>query len=360
MINKAKSAKKYTTNDFKLFITLIFFVLLFVDALNGYLVVNKIINSGGVGSPSQLGRMLVFLYVLFIYYKYKLPIITMFLLAIFLFTTELINGIQHQNNYGVQYGFITSYKLLYLCGVTTVLAFFLRKFDTVKFLAKALLYNVIIVAALIYFSSITGIGNPTYVENAFGTKSFFSSGNGLGLYFGVTPLILLALKKEGLVVISNKVFFFIIMSIPLVGTKTAFIFFILNAFVYVWLSRYRYRILMIFCLLLFPLIPKLIDVFSVLFDVIIFRFNKSESFLLFLGSGRVEYVLDAFDLFLAQDPSIIRLLFGGGAFVSFPSSTNVASFDTLETDFFDLFFMYGILGLGVYIFLCVFILFSFR
>ena len=46
MINKAKSAKKYTTNDFKLFITLIFFVLLFVDALNGYLVVNKIINSG--------------------------------------------------------------------------------------------------------------------------------------------------------------------------------------------------------------------------------------------------------------------------------------------------------------------------
>jgi hypothetical protein len=168
---------------------------------------------------------------------------------------------------------------------------------------------------------------------------------------GICSLIMLGLKRYGLydnIRTSTLVFFAV--STAIIGSKTAFFLSMVMFFLIIWNSKYRYLAITFFTVIFIILLPKVIDVLGVVFDIVVKRYEQAENFILFIGSGRIGYVEHAFQVFLDQRDIAIRLVFGSGAFLSFQDPSYVSTFDTLETDIFDVLFMYGIIGVFVYLF----------
>jgi hypothetical protein len=337
---------------------LVFILLPFFDAINGYLVVKGIITSAGLASPSQLGRLSVSIFLVYIIAVKKLGVWPIFLF-VYLFIVEVYSGLFHINQYGFTYGVISAYKLGYLILLTMVLKHYSQTKEGMTQLGTFLKYNLFIIASMLYFSTVTGIGNSTY-GFGFGTKSFFASGNGLGLYLGIGTLFLIGLKEYKIVDFSNKTVLYLVISIALIGSKTALVLCIVNLVTIILLSKYRLIFIVLFSLLLTLFLPKIIESLSILFDVILKRLDNTDNIIVYLGSGRIDYVADAFEKFFLTDPNPFRLIFGMGAFTSFQNPLKVVIFDTLETDLFDLFFMYGILSVIFFLTIIGFILYRLR
>ncbi|MGI1999989.1 hypothetical protein [Shewanella frigidimarina] len=348
----------YKQNYKNILLFSIFILLPFIDAINGYLVIKGLIATSGTSSPSQLGRLMVSVLLAYLIIAKKLAAWPIFLF-VYLFTVEVFSGLFHLNQYGFIYGVISAYKLGYLILLTMILIHYSKTTEGMLQLGKLVKYNLIIIATMLWFSTVTGIGNNTYWAG-FGTISFFASGNGLGLYLGVGVLFLIGLRECKLVSISYKMLFFLIFSIILIGTKTALVLCMTNIIVMVLLSKYRISIIILCALLLTFYLPKIIEQFSIMFVIILKRFEGSDNIVMFLGSGRIQYVIDAYEIFLKNDPSIFRYLFGMGTFISFQNHLTVTEYDTLETDLFDLFFMYGLLSVLFFLSTIGFVLFQLR
>ncbi|ANQ25222.1 O-antigen ligase family protein [Vibrio natriegens] len=345
-------------SGYELTIFSVFLILPFVDAFNGFLVASKLIPEGGLASPSQLGRLVVSAAIFYLLYRRSIS--TALLVSIsYLMFVEIISAFNYLEAKGFIYSLVVAYKLFYFLALISVLSFYVKGPEQFYFFNKFIFANLIIMSSFIYFSSITGIGNNTYAAGL-GTKSFFSSGNGLGLYLGVTTLYIISLSYYNLLNVKRWLLLFFIFSIVMVGTKTAFIFFVVSFLFFVYSSKYKLLYLAFLSLMSLYYIPILLDSFSKLFEVVLFRLEKSESVWLFLSSGRFDYVFDAFQVYFKDDIDIFRFIFGSGAFLSFQDPSTVTSYDTLETDFFDVFFMYGFLGLSTYILFCGCLLFYFR
>lgn len=320
-------------------LTIAFIILPLIDAVNGFFVVRGYLSEAGVASPSQLGRFLFISLLIFLSISNNLTKAPFYLVA-YLVIIELVATFMHQSSYGLVYGLISSYKLFYFFIFSVIITEILRHKLGKELLSKYLFYNLVIISSLLYFSTITGIGNSTY-GFGFGTKSFFASGNGLGLYLGVSSLILIALYKQKQIQISFAWLIFISVSIALIGSKTALFLCLINLFVLVLISEYKKSIFIFSFFLGVWLIPYLIDMLSVVFDVIYIRLINSDSIFSYLGSGRIQYVSDAFETYFSTESNWIRFVFGAGAFISFQNPSKVSNFDTLESDLFDLLFMYG-------------------
>lgn len=350
--------KSTSITNYKVLLVSLFIILPIADAINGFLVVKGVISEAGIASPSQLGRLFVSVLLVYLLTIKKLGVLPAFLFLYFL-SVEVVSGLYHNNSYGFTYGVVSAYKLGYLILVTIVLNHYTKTEKGMKQLALYLKYNIFIIALLLYFSIFTGIGNSTY-GHGFGTKSFFASGNGLGLYLGVGVLILIGFKRYNLLSINNSSLFFLALSIAFIGSKTALVLCLVNIIFMVSLSKYRMLFIILFSLLMITFLPQIIESFNVIFDVIIKRLNSSDNILLYLASGRLDYVLDAFSTFFKTEPSVYRYFFGMGAFTSFQNPYSVVKFDTLETDVFDLLFMYGLLASAFFVFVNVFILLKLR
>lgn len=347
---------KYSYRD--LFFFSVFILLPFFDAINGFLVVKGVIASAGIASPSQLGRLLVSILLVYILTVKKLSIWPVFLF-LYLLIVEVCSGLHHQSQYGFSYGVISAYKLGYLMLLTLVLKHYAKTIEGFSQLTVYIKYNLIIISSMLYFSTLTGIGNSTY-GFGFGTKSFFASGNGLGLYLGVGTLILIGFKHYKLMTINQKTILFLVFSIALIGSKTALVLCAINLMCLILISKYRLHFVALFSLFVMFFLPQFIEMFSLVFDVILKRLANSDNILIYLGSGRIDYVTDAFTTFFQVDPTPFRYFFGMGAYTSFQNPLFVKEFDTLETDLFDLFFMYGLIAVAVFMFMISIVLFNLR
>lgn len=336
----------------------VFILLPLFDALNGYLVVKGLIAEAGIASPSQIGRLLVSILLVYILYASKQGIIPVFLF-VYLFIVEVISALYHGSQYGFTYGVVSAYKLGYLILLTIIIKRYSQTPQGMRQLGFYCKINLVIISSLLYFSTVTGIGNSTY-GFGFGTKSFFASGNGLGLYLGIGTLFLIALNQYKISPINQKTLLFIIFSIALIGSKTALVLCMVNLLCMVYLSRFRVVFLIFFILILLLFLPQIMNTLSLVFDVILKRLNNADNFLVYLGSGRVDYVSDAFKVYFKSDPNPFRLIFGMGAYTSFQNPLTVYKFDTLETDLFDLLFMYGLLSVLCFLSIISLVLFHLR
>ena len=340
-----------TVFEKKVVFAYLFLILPLFDMLNGFLVVGGYIPAGGLASPSQLGRLIATAMLLIVTYRHRLNVIWG-LIVVYPLCVEVLAGFLHLNEYGFTYGIMSSYKLIYLFLMCKCFVFYIRKAKDIEILGAFLKTNLLLISCSLVFSLVTGLGNDTY-GHGFGTKGFFASGNSVGVYMGVCSLIMLGLKRYGLyqnIRTSTLVFFAV--STAIIGSKTALVFSLIMFFFLVWSSKYRYIAMTLLIGAFILLLPKFIDIFSVVFDIVVQRYELSENIVAFLGSGRVSFVEEAFRVFFAQADTAMRLVFGSGAFLSFQDPVNVSVFDTLETDIFDVLFMYGIIGLVVY--LCFF------
>lgn len=144
----------------------------------------------------------------------------------------------------------------------------------------------------------------------------------------------------------------LLLSLLLLATKTALLFFIVTVLFFIS-TRKIYNKILLLCLFagsIFYFWDYLTEAFLAVFDVVVFRYEISDSPLAFMLSSRDNYVIDAFTEFYNSSLWVLKLIIGGGVFMSYRAGYfEDMSFKQLEMDFFDVFFMYGLIGIFCYI-----------
>lgn len=324
----------------------IFVCLPLFDMVNGFLVVRGYLPAGGLASPSQLGRLIATLILIIACYRSKISIVWVAVISGFLLI-EILIGIITSNVIGTLFGFLTVYRIIYVYLMFIALRKYLK--SDISLLGKYLKLNLNLICLSIIFGFVTGLGNSTYGWG-FGTKGFFASGNGVGVYIGVATIFLFGMRRHKIYEnTGNLTILIAVGALLLLGTKTALVFCLLILLLMTWASRFRIILTAsVVCGILYYQ-AQILSALSLFFDIIILRYNKSASILQFLGSGRIDYVTDAFETIKSQNVGPLRWLFGGGSFLSFQNASKSKGYDTLETDPFDILFMYGLYGLVVYL-----------
>lgn len=331
----------------KFFIVLFFFAAPFIDALTGKLIFSGVLNEGSLFSPSQLFR---FLLTLFSFYLLKPKEILLVSAVISLFLIiELISLSLHLNFTGFLIGLVYSYKLGFILLVFLVLKSIFINYTQYSLL-KYFVISGFLYAIILLFSVALGIDEATYGKGAFGSKGLFASGNGLSLFLGVCSVLSFYFFKKEKTFISLFYYLILVISTVLVGTKGSIFFLGINLLLILFNSKKTFYLLgtttILFSIIF---IDKIINLFSVAFDVIVLRYNNSQSLFQFLASNRDNYIKDAFEIFQNSSFQLLRFVFGSGVFLSYRDFNNLTlAYDTLESDFFDVLFSYGIVGLIVY------------
>jgi len=331
-----------------LVMSFIFLVLPLFDMMTGFLVVQGFMAQGSVGSPSQMGRFLATLILLYVNSRTRIPAIWLIIFA-WLILVETVAGLQHNQISGVLLGYVAISKFLYMYLLFVTLVRYVHHHGAP--LIKYLKFNLNFINCSIVFAFATGLANSTYGAG-FGTKGFFASGNNLGVYVGVATLVLLAMRRYRYYdTVGTPTFVLSLMSLVLLGTKTSFLMALTVFCLVLWQSRMRVLIIPMFVSAIVYAWDAIVYQSTIFFDIIIMRYKNNSSLIEYLFSNRNNYVSGAFADVYQQDIGVLRWVTGAGSFVSFQDPAWVAFFDTLETDLFDILFMYGMIGLIGYLML---------
>lgn len=338
----------------KIFILLLFYIAPLVDSLTGYLVLSNFMSEGAGGSPSQIFRLFILVIMAFILtgnrrYFYGAAIFISYIALV-----ELYFSLFHQGVYGTVIGLIYGSKMGYLLMVFFTLSLLIKTNSlSPLILLKHLRNYVAITAVSLIISFLTGVGFNTYGEGTFGVKGFFPAGNGLGVFMGVGTLLSIyywRLSKERFSLCFSLVILF---GTLIIGSKTALLLGLIGVLSIIALSgNVIFTVLSMvsaFMILGFYY-DELISLFSVVYDVILFRFENSDSIFSWIFSNRDIYFLDAMRVVSFDGIFIARFIIGFGAYISFRNPYDYhSSIDVLESDIADLFFMYGIIAALIYI-----------
>lgn len=337
----------------QIYIILLFYIAPFIDAASGYLILSEIIPEGGAGSPSQFFRLILLLIALRLTMLYEKFFYIVTFLIIYIIAVEFIFFMVHNSFYGYIIGLVYGSKLIYLM-LTFMTLFILLKNHTISFLRllKHIRNYIAITAILLILPFIFGLGFNTYGEGTFGFKGYYAAGNGLGIFMGIGLLLSIYYWKITNERYSLILSFIIMFSTIIIGSKTALILSIFGFSSIIFLQHNIYiksMVIVIIFLVVGIFLDHLLGAFNQVFDVIIFRFGNSESFLSFIFSNRDNYFIDAINTVSLDGLFLLRLFFGFGVYISFRDPmTSYNVIDILESDFADIFFMYGMVFILFY------------
>ncbi|WP_075603536.1 O-antigen ligase family protein [Saccharicrinis aurantiacus] len=342
---------------------LMFFILYlaspFVDSLTGFLIKFKYIAEGSPGSPSQLYRLLMIGFALAILvYKKELSPRIVYLIFFFL-SLELFNSLFHHYTKGLFIGIIYDFKIVYVFLLIKIVKVINKNTDIDKNLILKLFFlSVIIHAILIILPKILGVGLSTYEDGTFGTKGFFPSNNGLGICMGVGALYIIDYVHYYNIKFKNVIIAITLISALLIGSKTVILLTLVSGLFFLSKKSKIYSILvllLVVCLIV-VFYNEIVLLFSTMFEVIIFRYNNN-SFFDFIASSRFLFVSEAFRDWDISGINVYKFFVGGGSFLSFRPLPCPQVFDTIETDLFDVFFFYGLIGVFIYIYFFSYVLY---
>ena len=328
-----------------------------MDFLTGFLLISGFFKSGSVGSPSQLGRLILAALSLYVLRRSPRFFTICIMGATYVIALELVSFfLLHHNPKGFFSAIISGYKpLLFLFVVLTYFFFKHKKQINAWMLLSygrlsALIYgfNVIICAVL-------EIGAKTYGSGTFGTKGFVPSNNGLSMVLGVYTLVSLFMYLKTRKSKDFVYFSLICLSCLLVGAKTSLIFpFVAFLVLFIKMNLwYKLYLIAFVGVWIFSYFEVIVTIFRAIFDVVIYRFENNASFWTFIASSRDKFVIEAFNQYDLSGWWVLRILFGLGAFVSFRNPNSINQMEMLETDLFDVFFRYGL----VLILICAIVVF---
>lgn len=332
---------------------LIFYLNPFFDALTGYFVGNGLMSENALFSPSQLFRLFLTVFLLLFLIKEKR--IQLFVYPLFyLIILELFAFLFHMYPKGLMSGLVSSYKLSFCILLYLLIKSYIDKgiITTIK-IVRYFINSASIYAFIILVSDLVGISFDVYGEGL-GSKGVFASANGLGIFIGVASLFSLYTylnKRDGFEFVRLLLFSYVLINLM---SKAAIIMLIsLLILAYHYLSgKYKCAIICIAtCISIFYL-EIFIDVATASVSVIQYRYENADNLVHFLLSGRTEYLSTAFSEFTLSGILFFRLLTGLGYFISFrnPYENNfwLENSSFLECELFDIFFMYGIIGVLFY------------
>lgn len=321
-----------------------FLVTPFADIATGILILSSALSEGAVGSPSQVSRGILFA-ALLLFIKNDKRILYVSSFIIFLFCVEVFAALRSQDIMALTFGLISVSKVALIPLVYLALS---NDSCSMNHVIKYFSFGLILVSSSVLIAFFTDTGFSTYGWG-FGTKGYFSSGNGLGLFLGGSSFLLIyAIKEVKAVRLYVFVSLFLTWSaLLLVASKTAFLLFFLSLGMYFFWNNFLY--LAIFLLLIsFATFGYLFDLVEPYFLIFISRYETSTSLVNFLFSGRVEYFQNAFEVFSSRPVGFLEWFIGNGVFCSYHGCHDQFEFDTLESDIADIFFSFGFVGVVIY------------
>jgi len=341
----------FNINSSHIFLWILFYILPFVDELSGYLMLSGIIAENSLASPAQIFRGITFLIeitIIFRYFRTSLPILAIWL---WLITLEVVGYILNGTPYGFGFGLVYLNKISFCFATYFALKHYINEgIISIEQLLLFLRNSSIIYSSFIWIQLVTGWGFPTYFEGTFGKRGFVSSVNGLGIYLGVCSVIAyhVFLKNK---TITNIIFFLLIFIAQiLVGNKGSLFF--IPIMLGIIVSRMNFKGKIGFCaLLIFVVIinfEKIVTMFNLIFEVIIWRYEKAPNLMAFIFSGRDALLNNALKNFTYAGFKVIRLLTGFGAYISYRDVDISEPLKTIENEPLDIFFMYGGIGTVLY------------
>ncbi|MES1192560.1 MAG: hypothetical protein ABUS47_15975 [Steroidobacter sp.] len=326
----------------------IFLVLPFVDLLNGYLVLNHIIPEAGLASPSQFGRAFTLVLFAYMYRKGGLPS-WIFILFSYLLLVELVAALASESVYALLFGMVSISKIVYLVLLATLISRYLQTKHDLQVLSRYLRANLWLISTVLFISLVFGLGKSTY-GSGFGTKGYFSSGNGLGVYLGVMTTFLIAANRYGYLKTRVLTLLCFVSATMVVGSKAVLLISFVNLILLCFSMKNRLLIFIVAVAFLVININNIAYIAEIVYGVIWRRYQAADRLLDFLGSGRTEYVSHAWNVFVHQDYWGFRIITGLGGLVSYQDPLKSFAYFTLEADIFDLLFIYGVVAVVVYLF----------
>lgn len=336
------------------FFFLVIIALPIVDNLTGSLFKLGIIGEGGIGSPSQLARFSLFLFAIWLldFSKNENALKKILIIFSYLMAVELFVAFYHFNFKAFLTGVVFSTKILFAFCCYFFIGAWLDgdKEKTILLIRKIIQYGTLC-AFLVLLAYFSGFHISNY-QIGIATRGLFISGNGLGVVLG-TASILLAYFSPKLTLLKLMHIMLLVGTTALLGTKASMIFSVIAlAVLYMRLAKQNPLITAAFTVLFFYfLLLPLLEILQSVFENIIFKFNKIDNKLSMIASSRDVFIKDAFEQVKFESWYSIRSLFGGGAFYAYTDFTLGGEFmrKKLENDLFELFFVYGLTAVAVYL-----------
>ena len=337
-------------------IGLIFFVNPFVDALTGFLVLGGRMSEGALGTPSQIFRMILSIIMLF-QLKSTRQLYFYLCIVLSLIIIENFAFIHHLQPMGFVSGCISSYKISF----SFLFYFILHKYITNKTLSIDKLIKYFIISALIYssivlISNFFGFNYGSYADGV-GSKGLFTSANGLGIFIGTASLVNLwqyYSTNKRIYLFGSLVFLYVLLNIL---SKAALLISIVTISIFlIKLSKSKLLLIIGFFLCISLYYGHyILDFIQDISKILVWKWTYSSSFIDFLISARSQYIEYAISEYSLENTLIYRLFIGGGYFMAYKNPFSefflldgASSF--MESELFDMFFMYGLLGCAFYIF----------
>lgn len=334
---------------------LIFIVSPYVDAITGYLVNSGMLTAGGIGSPSQLFRFMLTAFMLIQIRQVKHWKILLFML-LWIMGVEALNLINHTTLSWLILGAVYAYKLVF--GVIAYLLF--TEYFEQRELTFSKLENLIITmtatyAIIILICNILGVSFAAYPGAELGSKGPYASANGLGVFLGTASFVVL--NKYVYLRQIKTLLIYLLTIIVLLGlmTKAGVLFAITGLFILALKQNKWVKFTLITTISTTILLfwEKIWDLIQISFHMIIWRIERSDSIWEILLGGRDQYLKEMASYNYDTTQQITKLAIGGGYKLSFRDPNSIYydpnGIFIIEADFFDVFFMYGGLGLILYL-----------
>lgn len=333
-----------------------FYVAPYIDAITGYMVNTGTLGEGGAGTPSQLFRFSITALMLIQIHDFRHWRIILFMFS-GIFVLEILSLLLHHNIGWLILGLIYSYKLIFALIVYFLFNEYFESdilnFDRLQNLIVNMLANYVII---IVVCDILGLSFSSYPGWQMGSKGPFAGGNAMGVFIGAGSFVILNkyfrdgdLKTLVIYLLTVKV---------LVGLMTkAGLIFVMVGFFLIFLRLGRWVKIVIFSIAMmiaFIFYQPIVDFLEVSFKVIAMRAERADSFWTFALGGREHYLAEMACYDYNNIPQLFKLIFGGGYKLSFrdPNSPYYEpdGIYAIEADIFDVYFMYGIIGLLLYLY----------
>ncbi|WP_198150208.1 hypothetical protein [Agarivorans gilvus] len=346
MTNKTFSLK-YTYIQIFFFLNIV--LLPFFDNISGVLFKLGIMGDGSIGSPSQLGRLLATVFLIYLIFKYcknTSKILSIIIFSYFLLV-EFSVAVIHRELVPFLYGVVMSSKVIFFFLFIILVKDLaeIKKVDMGVIESWLITYGTLI-SFLVLISYLSGFHISNY-SKGIATRGLFVSGNGLGVVMGSCLLILIHnLKSFNLIKILHISLLFV--TTTLIGTKGSMIFSLLALIYFLFRLGFKFPILStifvstFLCYFLFPIV----DLLLLVFENIIYKFNNIDNKWVLIASSRDKFILDAFEQVNWLGAYALRFIFGGGGFYAYMNfdSFFVNPRKLLENDIFELFFSYGFIS----------------
>lgn len=348
--------KKDKVSLFSLFILFNILILPIFDNISGVLFKLNLIGDGSIGSPSQLGRFIGILFVIFLIFQIctlKTKKISLFILFYFILI-ESFSSLFYRELFPYLYGLVNALKIIYafLCILLLTDLVNQNKINS-NLISKYIIIYGTIISILVISSYLSGFYIANY-SKGIATRGLFISGNGLGVVIGISSLVLLY-NIQRISFLSLLHILVLIITIALIGTKAALLFLIINIlyFAYKLFKRNPLIFSSLSFVIFYFLWSLIFERLEMIFENIIFKFENIDNKFILLASSRDLFIIDAFNKVNWDGLYSIRVIFGAGSYFAYldPAIYTPLSRKLLENDLFELFFSYGGVALLFYVLL---------